>query len=60
VVDARWAPISERVLARARRVDADLVAVFAKSGPLAGFMGGSVTRQILRAAATPVLVIKKG
>ena len=57
-IDAQWAPISELVLAHAKRVHADLVLVFAKSGPLASFMGGSVTRQILRASAAPVLVIK--
>jgi nucleotide-binding universal stress UspA family protein len=57
-LDPQWAPISELVLAHAKRVHADLVLVFAKSGPLAGFMGGSVTRQILRASAAPVLVLK--
>jgi nucleotide-binding universal stress UspA family protein len=60
VIDAQWAPVSELILARAKRTRADLVAVCAKSGPLAGAMGGSVTRQILRASGTPVLVIKTG
>jgi nucleotide-binding universal stress UspA family protein len=60
VIDAQWAPIAELVLARAERVHADLLVVFAKSGPLAGFMGGSVTRQILRASGAPVLVVKTG
>jgi len=58
-IDAQWAPISELILAQAERVHADLVLVFAKSGPLAGLMGGSVTRQILRASTVPVLVIKQ-
>jgi hypothetical protein len=48
VVDAKWAPISELILARAKRVRADLLLVHAKSGRLAGFMGGSVARQIVR------------
>jgi len=60
VIEAHWAPISELILAQAKRVRADLLLVVAKSGRLAGFMGGSVTRQILRASAAPVLVIKAG
>jgi nucleotide-binding universal stress UspA family protein len=31
-----------------------------KSGRLAGFMGGSVTRQLLRASVAPVLVLETG
>ncbi len=57
-IDARWAPIAETILAQAQRVRADLVLILAKSGPLASFMGGSVTRQVLRASAAPVLVLK--
>jgi len=60
VIDAKWAPISELILARAKRVRADLLLVLAKSGRLAGFMGGSVTRQLLRASVAPVLVLKLG
>lgn len=60
VVDAKWAPISELILARAKRVRADLLLVLAKSGRLAGFMGGSVTRQLLRSSTAPVLVLKLG
>jgi len=58
-IDATWAPIADLVLARAKRVAADVVAVHAKSGRLAGFMGGSVTRQVLRSAPIPVLVVKQ-
>lgn len=58
-IDATWAPVAELALAHAKRVAADVVAVHAKSGPLAGFMGGSVTRQILRSAPVPVLVLKQ-
>jgi nucleotide-binding universal stress UspA family protein len=60
VIDMRWAPISELILSQAQRVHADLLLVFAKSGRLAGFMGGSVTRQVLRASVAPVLVLKLG
>jgi nucleotide-binding universal stress UspA family protein len=48
------------ILSQAQRVHADLLLVFAKSGRLAGFMGGSVTRQVLRASVAPVLVLKLG
>jgi nucleotide-binding universal stress UspA family protein len=58
VIDRKWAPISERILAQARRVGADVVLVVAKSGRLAGLMGGSVTRQIIRKSTAPVLVVK--
>jgi nucleotide-binding universal stress UspA family protein len=60
VIDAQWAPISELILARVEQVRADLLLVLAKSGRLAGFMGGSVTRQLLRASVAPVLVLKLG
>ncbi|MBS1105303.1 MAG: putative universal stress protein [Deltaproteobacteria bacterium] len=60
VIDAQWAPISELILARVEQVHADLLLVLAKSGRLAGFMGGSVTRQLLRASVAPVLVLKLG
>lgn len=58
VIEAKWAPVADLILAQAKRVRADLIAVCAKSGPLAGAMGGSVTRQVLRASSVPVLVIK--
>lgn len=57
-IDAHWAPIAETIAARAKRVRADVVAVRAKSGPLTSFMGGSVTRQVLRGSAVPVLVLE--
>jgi nucleotide-binding universal stress UspA family protein len=60
VIDMRWAPISELILSQAQRVHADLLLVLAKSGRFAGFMGGSVTRQVLRASVAPVLVLKLG
>lgn len=60
VVDMRWAPISELILSQAQRVHADVLLVFAKSGRLASLMGGSVTRQVLRASVAPVLVLKAG
>lgn len=57
-IDSAWAPIAETIAARAKRVRADLVLVRAKSGALTSFMGGSVTRQVLRGSAMPVLVLE--
>jgi nucleotide-binding universal stress UspA family protein len=57
-LDSHWSPVADRILTRASEVKADIVMVLAKSGKLAGFLGGSVTRQILRASQAPVLVIK--
>ena len=57
-IEPRWSPVAERILKRASAVSADFVLVVAKSGKLASLMGGSVTRQILRASPVPVLVVK--
>lgn len=59
VLDPRWNPVADRILSRATDVKADIVVVVAKSGKLASFFGGSVTRQILRTSLAPVLVVKK-
>jgi nucleotide-binding universal stress UspA family protein len=58
VVDDRWQPVSRLILGRAKQVNADVVLTVAKTGRLAGLIGGSVTRQVLRGATVPVLVIK--
>jgi len=36
----------------------DVVVLSAKTGPMAALMGGSVTREVIRASSVPVLVIK--
>lgn len=59
-VAPRLHPVAAQVLRRAADVDADLLLVVAKSGPAAGWLGGSVTRALLRSAAVPVLVLKRG
>jgi len=58
-IDPEWSPISELILRRAARVRAGMVAVVAKSGRLAGLMGGSVTRKVVRESPVPVLIIKR-
>ena len=58
VLDDRWQPVTKLILARAKQVEADVLLTVAKAGRLAGLIGGSVTRQVLRAASVPVLVIK--
>lgn len=57
-LDPRWSPVAELILKRASAVNADIVLVVAKSGKLASLLGGSVTRQVLRASPVPVLVVK--
>lgn len=50
--------ISTLALKHASKERADLVAVVAKSGRGKAIMGGSVTRQLLRASRLPVLVLR--
>lgn len=49
---------STAALKLAKKLKADLIVVAAKSGPGAALMGGSITRQIIRASPKPVLVLK--
>jgi nucleotide-binding universal stress UspA family protein len=49
---------SELAIDLAKELKADLLAVSAKTGPIAAFMGGSVTRQLVRNSSYPVLVLK--
>ncbi|MCX6116187.1 MAG: universal stress protein [Proteobacteria bacterium] len=58
-IDSNWSPVSERILAGAKSVKADFLLVVAKTGKLASFFGGSITRKILRSSTVPVLVMKK-
>jgi nucleotide-binding universal stress UspA family protein len=57
-ISTEIAPIDELILKEAKKSDADLVATAAKVGPLAALMGGSITRNVVRASTKPVLVLK--
>jgi nucleotide-binding universal stress UspA family protein len=59
VIHPRWHPVAERILQHRESVRADMLLVVAKSGRVAGLMGGSVTRKLLRSAPVPMLVIKR-
>jgi len=58
VVQTDFRSPSEHALDLAKEIKADLLAVRAKSGPTAPFMGGSVTRHLVRNGTYPVLVLK--
>lgn len=60
VVTAHPYPVVEQILQRVADVHADALLVVAKSGRVAGWLGGSVTRKLLRASPVPVLVLKPG
>jgi nucleotide-binding universal stress UspA family protein len=49
---------SDLALKAAKKSHADLIVVSAKSGPMTALMGGSITRQIVRASHQPVLILK--
>lgn len=57
-ITADFSNAAETTLRVAREKRADLIVVTAKAGPAAALVGGSVTRQIVRASSTPVLVLK--
>jgi nucleotide-binding universal stress UspA family protein len=57
-LETNWDPIADLIIKRAKKVSADMVMVTAKAGRLAAVVGGSVTRQMLRASHVPVLVAK--
>lgn len=58
IVESQLRSITDLALKHAEKAKADLVVVSAKVGPLAAFLGGSVTRQIVRDGTFPVLVLK--
>jgi nucleotide-binding universal stress UspA family protein len=58
IISTKFEMISTLALKHASKQRADLVAVVAKSGRGTALMGGSVTRQILRASRVPVLVLR--
>lgn len=58
IISTNFEMISALALKHASKERADLIAVVAKSGRGTAFMGGSVTRQILRASRVPVMVLR--
>ncbi|HAZ13591.1 MAG: hypothetical protein A2X86_13750 [Bdellovibrionales bacterium GWA2_49_15] len=58
IVTTEIRPMTNLVLNAAAKVMADLIVVVAKTGPMSALMGGSTTRQLIRASTTPVLVLK--
>lgn len=58
VVSTKVETAGEQILKEATKRKADLIAVAAKSSPSTVFMGGSVTRHIVRGSTLPVLVIR--
>lgn len=52
------APISEILLRIAGETKANLIALTAQSNKLSAFLGGSITRQVLRETKLPTLVLK--
>jgi len=59
VIEARAHPVAEQIVQRVASSRADLLLVVGKSGRFAGWLGGSVTRKLLRTSPVPVLVIKR-
>lgn len=57
-ISSEFEMVSDLALRAAKRVQADLISVLAKSDRATALMGGSVTRQILRSSDLPVLVIR--
>lgn len=57
-VVSEFVATSDLALRLAKEKKADLIAVVAKAGPTLAFLGGSVTRQIVRASDKPVLVLR--
>lgn len=58
VFSSEFKMVSELVIKYSKSMKADIIAVVAKSGRGMAFMGGSVTRQILKASSLPVMVIR--
>lgn len=58
VVKSEFNSVTDLALSTAQKMDADLIVISAKTGPLSALMGGSVTRKIVRNGKYPVLVLK--
>ncbi len=58
IVNSEMRSVSELALKAAAKTKSDLIVVAAKSGPMTALMGGSITRQLVRASVKPILVLK--
>lgn len=58
IINSEVKSTSEVALKIANQEKADLIVVTAKSGPLKALIGGSITRQVVRASQKPVLILK--
>ncbi len=58
IIASHFVSTAKLMLNLAKKQKFDMLAVSAKSGPLAALLGGSTTRSILRESMLPVLVIK--
>jgi nucleotide-binding universal stress UspA family protein len=58
IVDNQSQSIVESILSYARETRPSFIAMAAQSGPIASTLLGSVTRQVLRSAPCPVLVLR--
>jgi nucleotide-binding universal stress UspA family protein len=58
IINSEFDKTSDLILKCKKKHDADLIVVNAQVGSLTSLMGGSVTRQVVRAAQVPVLVLK--
>lgn len=57
-VDDQSLSVTEAVLNQAKQMDSNIVAMAAESGPIASALIGSITRQVVRSANCPVLVLR--
>jgi nucleotide-binding universal stress UspA family protein len=58
IIPSAVGSVSDLAIKAAKKSNADLIVVSAKSGPMTALMGGSITRQIVRASHQPVLILK--
>jgi nucleotide-binding universal stress UspA family protein len=58
IIPSVMGSVSDLAIKAAKKSKADLIVVSAKSGPMTALMGGSITRQIVRASRQPVLILK--
>lgn len=58
IITADFESTTELIFKSVEKVQSDLIVVCAQSGPVASFLGGSITRQVIRKSALPVLVLK--